>query len=198
MNNTNFDVAFLLLSRKTSKRFSQFLNWYELLFDAGFRAVMATDSSELHQLSERFRIVIVDGNEELDDFDPLQVTRTLRTQYGTNQCIVYVSDETPEAFERGRSAGADICIQGDVQGLTLCETLKRLAYGHAQALLLDGFVPAPMLKDAQEGQHLFGDRRMATLDTSHASDRCHALAAHRVRARQRKGRPQLLRRGLSH
>ena len=180
----NFDVVFLLLSRVDSKRFNLFLNWSEVLSDAGFHTSMATHPSELQRQYERFRIVIIDGNEEMSDFDPLQVTRTLRKWYGSNQYIVYVADNTPEAFERGRKAGADICIRGDVQGFTLCDILNRIAYGHAQTMLLGSLAPLTTIDDTDADADV-GGRYSAGTESS-VGGRRNELAAYRARMRDRK------------
>ena len=132
-----FDVVFLLLSEGVTQRADQMLSLYWAVTGVGFHTAVATHPFELYRTAARFRIIVIDGSEQQTDFDPFAVTRDLRNRHGDKQCIVFVAGGSADAMARGREAGADLCVAGDVREFALCDALSKLAYRNRPVSALD-------------------------------------------------------------
>ena len=182
-----FDVVFLLLSTVVSRRFDVMLNLYEELLSIGVSASIATHPSDLDRGFGRLRMVIVDGNDKAMGVNSLEAIRYLHKRHGSNQCIVCVADNQSDAFERGRDAGADICVHTDIQGVMLASILNRLAYKHEQALLTASAESYFMSADTETGRQVqTGNKPMTRSHAAPPESGRSAIAMYRERARHRK------------
>ncbi len=152
---------------------------------------MATHPSELGKPGERLRIVIIDGSESSPDFDPFLVTRSVRNRHGARQCIVFVSDDNPHAFELGRESGADICVHPEIQGIVLGDVVNKLAYRYEQEQLLESQSARSMFEKTGAGPHSVASAKAA--EASRAQHGRGIAEIYRARARRRKEARKLAR-----
>ena len=183
--NNNFDVVFLLLSRASSRRFDLLWNLYDALTAAGFHTALATHPDELRAPSKRLRIVVIDGNVDIGDFDSLQVTRDLHCLKQPSQYIVFVGNNSSDMLRQGRQAGADVCISETIQEQQFCHVVQRLVLWHeqAQTSLLTGQIPITALINLDDS---LSTSVPDYANTRRQKKRRNAFEAYRLRVRSKE------------
>ncbi|WP_397474305.1 hypothetical protein [Pusillimonas sp.] len=130
----DFDVVFLLLSSPRSAHFDDVLRLHDAAASLGFHTVIATSPAEVSATAKRFRIIVIDGDQN-SDFD---VHALAWGMLGLdNTALVFLADVTSVARERGLATRADVCLPRMVDVETFCGTLLGLANNPVRPVAVD-------------------------------------------------------------